>query len=58
MTDIGREMAEKIYERHNILTAFLVSIGVDADTASEDACKIEHNISDKSLEAIKKHIGK
>lgn len=58
LTDIGREMAEKIYERHNILTAFLVSIGVDADTASEDACKIEHNISDKSLEAIKKHIGK
>ena len=58
LTDIGREMAEKIYERHNILTAFLISIGVDADTAAEDACKIEHNISDKSLEAIKKHIGK
>ncbi len=58
LTDIGREMAEKIYERHNILTAFLVSIGVDADTAAEDACKIEHNISDKSLEAIKKHIDK
>lgn len=58
LTDIGREMAEKIYERHNILTAFLISIGVDEQIASDDACKIEHNISDESFDAIKKHISK
>ena len=58
LTDIGEELAEKIYERHTILTRFLKSIGVDADTASEDACKMEHCISDTTLAAIKKHIEK
>lgn len=55
LTDAGREIAEKIYERHTLLTKFLVSIGVDEATASEDACKIEHSISDASFEAIKKY---
>lgn len=53
LTDAGREMAEKIYERHTILTEALVRLGVDADTAAEDACKIEHAISDRSVDAIK-----
>ena len=56
LTDLGLELATKIYERHNILTSFLTSIGVDKDTASQDACKIEHVLSDESLEAIKRHI--
>lgn len=56
LTEAGREVAEKIYLRHTILTDFLISIGVDEETASEDACKLEHHISDKSLEALKRHI--
>lgn len=56
LTDAGREIAEKIYERHTVLTAFLVSIGVDPETAAEDACKMEHDISDASFLAIKKHV--
>ena len=56
LTDEGRRVAETIYERHTVLTAVLVRLGVDADTASEDACKIEHAISDKSVEAIKKFL--
>ena len=56
LTEIGYETAQKIYERHTILTKFLVSIGVDQETAAEDACKMEHDISDKSLNAIKKYI--
>lgn len=55
LTDAGMELAEKIYERHTLLTTFLTSIGVSAETASEDACKIEHDISDESFEAIKRH---
>lgn len=55
LTDSGREVAEKIYERHTLLTEFLMRLGVDAATAADDACKIEHNISDKSFNAIKKH---
>ena len=54
LTEEGLEIAEKIYERHRLLTAFLTSIGVDPTVASEDACKIEHHISDESFEAIKK----
>lgn len=57
LTDIGLEVAEKIYERHTLLTEFLMRLGVDEETASVDACKIEHHISDKSFEAIKKHAG-
>ena len=58
LTDEGREVAEKIYDRHTELSAFLVSLGVSQETASEDACKIEHVISDESLEAIKRYMDK
>ena len=58
LTDEGRELAEKIYARHNILSRFLESIGVSKETASEDACKMEHVISDESIEAIEKFINK
>ena len=54
LTDIGRETAEKIYERHTVLTAWLVKMGVDPATAAEDACRMEHTISDTSIEAIKR----
>lgn len=54
LTNEGKAIAEKIYERHTELTNFLTLIGVDRDTASKDACKIEHVISDTSFEAIKK----
>jgi len=53
LTDDGRAVAGKIYERHRILTGCFKSIGVSPETASEDACKIEHSISDETLEKIK-----
>lgn len=53
LTDEGRAIAEKIYERHTTLYHFLTSIGVDEKTALEDACKIEHYISDASFDRIK-----
>ncbi|MBR6604177.1 MAG: metal-dependent transcriptional regulator [Clostridia bacterium] len=56
LSDEGRQIAEKIYERHTIITKFFVSLGVDEENASEDACKIEHDISDASFEAIKKYV--
>ena len=55
LTDSGREIAEKIYERHRLLSGFLVQLGVDEKTAAEDACKMEHVISDASFEALKRH---
>ena len=55
LTDAGKEVAEKMYERHTMLTEFLVGLGVDRNIAAEDACKIEHDISDDSFNAIKKH---
>ena len=55
LTESGQAVAEKIYERHRLLTSFLVKLGVDEKTAAEDACKIEHVISDASMEAIKRH---
>ncbi len=55
LTADGLAVAEKIYERHTLLTAFLMRLGVDRDTASEDACRLEHAISDASFEAIKKY---
>lgn len=55
LTETGREVAETIYERHRYLTRFLTDIGVDADVAAEDACRIEHVISDESFRAIKRH---
>ena len=56
LTESGTITAEKIYERHKILTKVLIDLGVDEITAAEDACKIEHDISDRSFEAIKKHL--
>lgn len=56
LTEEGEAVAKKIYERHKILTEVLVMIGVSPEVASDDACKIEHHISDESFEAIKKHI--
>lgn len=52
----GREIAEKIYERHTVLTSMLIKLGVSEEVAAEDACKIEHDISDETFECIKKHI--
>ena len=56
LTDSGLEIAEKIYERHTVLTAMLVRMGVSEEIASEDACRMEHAISDETFEAIKAHI--
>ena len=56
LTESGREIAEKILERHTILTKMLIGLGVDPEIAAEDACKIEHNISDASFQAIKAHL--
>jgi len=56
LTEAGRSIAEKIYERHTVLTEFLTALGVSEATASADACRIEHDISDESFEAIKKHL--
>ncbi|MBO5715132.1 MAG: metal-dependent transcriptional regulator [Clostridia bacterium] len=58
LTDEGREVAEKIYARHKILTEILISIGVNPEVASDDACKIEHHISDESFEALKAKFNK
>ena len=56
LTDAGLEIAEKIYERHTVLTAMLVRMGVSEETASEDACRMEHAISDETFEAMKRHV--
>lgn len=56
LTEKGKSVAEKIYERHTVLTAYLISLGVDKDIASEDACKIEHVISEETFVAIKNKI--
>ena len=56
LTDAGREVADSMYERHRLLTSFLTMLGVDEETAAEDACKIEHDISEKAFETIKKHV--
>lgn len=53
LTAAGQEIAEKIYERHTVLTALLKRLGVDEDVAAADACKMEHAISDESFQAIK-----
>ena len=55
LTDTGRTVAEKIYERHDILSKMLMSLGVPEETATEDACRLEHAISDESFAAIKNH---
>ncbi len=58
LTPKGREIAVRVYERHVILTNFFIYLGVDKEIAHEDACKVEHDISDESLYAIKKFIEK
>ena len=58
LTGAGREIAEKMYQRHTVLSEFLISLGVSEETAVDDACKIEHHISDESFNAIKKHLQK
>ena len=56
LTEEGRALAERIYERHTVLAAALEALGVDKETAAEDACKIEHDISDRTFDAIKAHM--
>ena len=58
LTDSGLDVANKIYERHTLIAAFLTLIGVSPETAGEDACRIEHHISEESFEAIKNHVEK
>lgn len=55
LTDSGREIAEKILERHTVLTKLLMMLGVSEEIAAADACRMEHAISDESFEAIKRH---
>ncbi len=55
LTEEGTAVALKMFERHTMLTDFLIKLGVDKDIASEDACKIEHHISEESFNAIKNH---
>ena len=58
LTEQGLAHATKIYDRHNILSQLLIRLGVNPETAAEDACKLEHAISDESFLAIKKHLNK
>lgn len=58
LTDAGREIAEMIYERHTLLSTWLISLGVSPETAAEDACRMEHVISKESFSAIKEHVEK
>lgn len=56
LTESGMEIASRIYERHRLLTDLLMNLGVDAETARKDACKIEHDLSAASFEAIRRHV--
>ena len=56
LTEQGRDVAEKIYERHTVLSECLIRLGVDPEVARQDACKMEHAISDESLSAIKRFV--
>ncbi|MCR5685205.1 MAG: metal-dependent transcriptional regulator [Lachnospiraceae bacterium] len=56
LTESGTALAKSIYERHTVLTRLFIGLGVDEETATEDACRIEHYISDKTFEAIKAHM--
>ena len=58
LTDAGREIAEMIYERHTLLSTWLISLGVSPETAAEDACRMEHVISKESFSASKEHVEK
>ena len=56
LTDMGMEIASRMYERHKLLTYALMKLGVDEDVAQQDACKIEHDLSQETFDAIKKHM--
>ena len=56
LTESGKAIAEKIFERHTVLSQLLIRLGVSEETATADACKLEHAISDESFEAIKRHM--
>ncbi len=56
LTDDGKTVAQKIYDRHQLLTSFLIRLGVDEKTASDDACKMEHCISDETFDKLKSFI--
>lgn len=56
LTPAGREIAERVYNRHTLLTSLLVSLGVSQETAEKDACKIEHDLSEETLEALRRHL--
>ena len=58
LNDSGKTEAEQLYERHTVLTRMLVSLGVDEKIATDDACRIEHVISEKSFSAVKEHFAK
>lgn len=58
LTDEGRKEAKSIYERHTVLTKMFMRLGVDEETAAQDACRVEHYISDATFEAIKNHMHK
>ena len=55
LTESGMQIASSIYERHTVLTAFLTALGVDAETAAEDACRIEHVLSEETFDKLKQH---
>ena len=56
LTEDGQALAEKIFERHTVISGMLIRLGVDPETAAEDACRMEHAISDLTFEAIKRHV--
>ena len=56
LTDAGRFVAERIYDRHKTLSSFFVALGVNKDTAADDACKVEHDLSDETFALLKAHI--
>lgn len=58
LTETGSEIAERIYERHRLLSEWLIALGVSPETAAADACKIEHDISNETFDKIKEHIQK
>lgn len=58
LTDAGREIAERIYERHSVLSKWLETIGVSPEVAAQDACRIEHALSEETFEKIRGHIEK
>ena len=58
LCDSGLQIASRIYERHRTLTDFLMAVGVDEETAFSDACKVEHDLSEKSYQCIKEHLHK